>query len=86
MSFLQLFFCNTPRVFYAIFIRELVFGHAAKRFKKVENATAVIWKMLLIAEKKFRKLDAPALVQVVWEGARFVDGKQVKQDDRKAAA
>jgi transposase-like protein len=29
---------------------------AAKRFKKVENATAVIWKTLLIAEK-----DVPAL-------------------------
>jgi hypothetical protein len=24
----------------------------AKRFKKVENATAVIWKTLLIAEKR----------------------------------
>lgn len=60
--------------------------NAAKRFKKVENATAVIWKMLLIAEKKFRKLDSPPLMQVVWEGGRFVDGKQVKQDDRKAAA
>ncbi len=60
--------------------------NAAKRFKKVENATAVIWKMLLIAEKRFRRLDSPHLVQVVWEGGRFVDGKQVKQEDRKAAA
>jgi putative transposase len=32
---------------------------AAKRFKKVENATAVIWKTLRIAEKTFRRLDAP---------------------------
>jgi putative transposase len=32
---------------------------AAKRFKKVENATAVIWKTLLLAEKTFRRLDAP---------------------------
>ena len=31
---------------------------AAKGFKKVENATAVIWKTLLIAEKTFRRLDA----------------------------
>lgn len=60
--------------------------NAAKRFNKVENATAVIWKMLLIAEKKFRRVDSPHLVQVVWEGERFVDGKQVKQEDRKAAA
>ena len=35
---------------------------AAKRFKKVENATAVIWKTLLIAEKTFRRLDAPELL------------------------
>ena len=60
--------------------------NAAKRFKKVENATAVIWKMLLIAGKRFRRLDSPALVRDVWEGGRFVDGKQVKQDDRKTAA
>jgi len=31
---------------------------AAKRFKKVENATAVIWKLLLIAESRFRRLNA----------------------------
>ena len=31
---------------------------AAKGFKKVENATAVIWKTPLIAEKTFRRLDA----------------------------
>ena len=35
---------------------------AAKRFKKVENATAVIWKTLLIAEQTFRRLDAPELL------------------------
>ena len=30
---------------------------AAKRFKRVDNATAVIWKMLLTVEKNFRKLN-----------------------------
>jgi hypothetical protein len=35
---------------------------AAKRVKKVENATAVIWKTLLIAQKTFRRLDAPELL------------------------
>ena len=38
-------------------------------FKKVENATAVIWKTLLIAEKTFQRLDAPELladVPVPW--------------------
>ena len=28
---------------------------AAKRFKEVANATAVAWKMLLVAERKFRR-------------------------------
>ena len=47
---------------------------AAKRFKKVENATAVIFKMLLIAEKRFRRLNAPELLQEVHSGVKFVNG------------
>ena len=31
---------------------------AAKRYKRVENATAVIWKMLLIAESGLHRLKA----------------------------
>ena len=54
---------------------------AAKRFKKVANATAVIWKMLLVAETKFRKLNAPELLQDVWEGAEYRDG--VRADDHQ---
>ena len=50
----------------------------AKRFKKVENATAVIWKVLLIAEKSFRRLNAPELLAEVAEGACYVDGIRVK--------
>ena len=50
----------------------------AKRFKKVENATAVIWKVLLIAEQSFRRLNAPELLAEVAEGARYVDGIRVK--------
>lgn len=48
--------------------------NAAKRFKKVDNATAVIWKMLLVAERSFRSLDAPELLEDVWKGTRFDDG------------
>jgi hypothetical protein len=44
---------------------------AAKRFKKVENATAVIWKTLLIAQKTFRRLDAPELLEDVAGGALY---------------
>jgi transposase-like protein len=64
---------------------------AAKRYKKVENATAVIWKTLLIAERTFRKLDASELLAEVAEGVAYVDGIRVKQPsqamtDEKAAA
>ena len=36
---------------------------AAKRFKRVEGATALIWKLLRVAEKRFRKLNAPHLLE-----------------------
>ena len=38
----------------------------AKRFKRVESATALIWKLLLVAEKRFRRLDAPHLLKDVF--------------------
>jgi putative transposase len=50
---------------------------AAKRFKKVESATAMIWKVLQVAEQTFRRLNAPALLPGVYAGARYTDG--VKQ-------
>lgn len=46
----------------------------AKRFKKVENATALIWKMLLLVEQHFRKLNAPHLLQDVYAGTKYKDG------------
>lgn len=39
---------------------------AAKRYKKADNATAVIWKMLLLAERRFRRLDAPEKLALVY--------------------
>lgn len=63
---------------------------AAKRFKKVENATAVIWKTLLVAEQSFRRLDAPELLAEVAEGVVYVNGERVKRThneaDERAAA
>lgn len=47
---------------------------AAKRFKVVENATALIWKTLLVVEQHFRKLNAPHLCTLVYEGVAFRDG------------
>jgi len=51
---------------------------AAKRYKKVPNAEALIWKILMIAEKKFRRLDATHLLVEVYKGKKFVDGVAVK--------
>lgn len=59
---------------------------AAKRFKKVESATAVIWKMLLVAEQSFRRLNAPELLSEVAEGAVYVNGERVKKTQEKVAA
>ncbi len=54
---------------------------AAKRFKKVENAVAVIWKTLMIAESRFRRLNAPELLAEVADGVTYVDG--VRQRDEE---
>jgi putative transposase len=47
---------------------------AAKRFKKVENATALIWEMLQVAESTFRRLKGAELLPAVYAGTRYVDG------------
>ncbi len=59
---------------------------AGKRYKKVENATALIWKLLLVAEQTFRRLNAPELLPAVAAGAEYVNGKAVKHAPEKAAA
>jgi len=59
---------------------------AAKRFKRVEHASALIWKLLTVAEKRFRKLDAPHQLKDVFEGEKFKDGKSVSDHQRKEAA
>jgi transposase-like protein len=59
---------------------------AARRFKKIENALAVIWKMLLVAERRFRRLNAPELMREVYEGATYVDGIKVVESSGEAVA
>lgn len=54
---------------------------AAKRFKKVINATAVMWKLLLVAEKTFRRLDAPHLLVEVAAGTKYKNGLRVRDDE-----
>ena len=49
----------------------------AKRYKKVENATVMLWKLLQVAEKNFRALNSPHLLADVYAGKQFVNGEIV---------
>jgi putative transposase len=59
---------------------------AAKRFKKVESATALIWKTLLVAEGHWRRLRSPELLKLVAKGIAFVDGNPLSSDLKKASS
>jgi len=57
--------------------------NAGKRYKKVVNATALIWRLLMVAERTFRRLDHPQLLPEVAMGACFEDGIRVlEQEDQ----
>jgi len=56
---------------------------AARRCKQVDNATAVIWQILLAAERALRRVKHPELMKGVYEGIQYSDGLQAKT---KAAA
>ena len=56
---------------------------AAKRYKKVANATAVIWKTLLVAEQSFERLNAPEVLADVADGAEYVNGKRTKKSNQR---
>ena len=60
--------------------------NAAKRFKKTDNATAMIWRLLLVAEKRFRKIDAPHLAAAVYRGVVFEDGVKITKSIQRVAA
>lgn len=53
---------------------------AAKRYKRTDNAEAIIWKLLMLAERTFRKLDAPQLLPSVAAGEVYVNGIKSKKN------
>ena len=70
----------TERRRMAICCRRATFSRASLRralkaemieIKKIESATAAIFKLLLVAEKNFRRLNAPELMREVYLGVRF---------------
>ena len=59
---------------------------AAKRYRRVDRAIAVIWKMLMVAESRFRRLKAPDLMKDVYQGARYKNGVVLNTMTEKVAA
>jgi putative transposase len=63
--------------------------NAAKRYKKVENATAVIWKTLMLAERRFRRLNAPEKLMQVYLGFGVRESREeteIKREEMLAVA
>jgi len=56
---------------------------AAKRYKKVENATAVIWKMLQLAEQRFHRLDTPEKLMEVYLEFGFQERNNEENESRQ---
>ncbi|MBI2555190.1 MAG: IS256 family transposase [Candidatus Rokubacteria bacterium] len=59
---------------------------AAKRYKRVANATALIWKVLMVAQSRFRRLDAPELLAEVYHGISYVDGRRLSGENTRRVA
>ena len=59
---------------------------AARRYKRVDRAIAVIWKMLMVAGKRFRRLQAPELMADVYLGVKYKDGVAIEAPVERIAA
>lgn len=70
---------RTSNVVESPFSRVRLRTAASRRFKSQINATCLIWKTMMIAEMRFRKLNAPHLVEKVAEGKLYKDGLEVQK-------
>jgi transposase-like protein len=52
--------------------------NAGKRYKRVASATALIWRLMMVAEQRFRRLDASELLPLVHAGHKYEDGQLIK--------
>ena len=59
---------------------------AARRYKRVDRAIAVIWKMLMVAGKRFRRLHSPELMGDVYLGVEYKDGVAIEAPAERIAA
>ena len=69
---------RTSNVVESPFSRVRLRTAASRRFKSQVNATCLIWKTVMVAEKSFRKLDAPHLVEKVARGTKYDNGKEMR--------
>lgn len=52
---------------------------AAKRYKRVDRATPMIWKLLMVAEQHFRRLKGSEWLPAVHRGTVFADGRLAEE-------
>ena len=63
--------------------------NATRRIKSPRSALFLIFQLIMTAEKRWRRINAPELVQKVVQGIKFENGKEVKtkkRNQRKVAA
>jgi putative transposase len=58
---------------------------ASRRYKRVEGAKAIVWKVLRVAEQTWRKLNAPDLLPLVASGVTFQDGVREEANPHQRA-
>jgi len=56
---------------------------AAKPYKKIKNATAVIWRMLQLTEQRFHRLDAPEKLMQVYLEFGFQERNEESETKQK---
>lgn len=59
---------------------------AAKRFKRVDNATAAIWKMLMVGQRRFKPLVCPEMLPLVQRGVTCRNGEFLEKPENNQAA
>jgi transposase-like protein len=69
---------RTSNVVESPFSRVRLRTAASRRFKSQVNATCLVWKTVMVAEKSFRKLNAPQLVGKVARGTKYDNGKEIR--------
>ena len=59
---------------------------AAKRFARTERATAIVWRLLQVTKRQFRRLNAPHLLPGVYAHRTTPEGRPRMQNARRLAA